>query len=73
MEEAGQDGGGVQWQLVGVLISRSNQKMIVNEAKEIKAGFVELGCTVCSAKAQKVRERPGDSLGTHFSMFAGSH
>lgn len=50
MEEAGWVCG---WQLVGVLISRSNQKSIVREAGKIKAGLADWGCAVCSAKAQE--------------------
>lgn len=69
MEEAGGDGRGFQWQLVGVLISWSSQKMIVKEAKEIKVSFIEWSGTVCLAKAQEVRERPEDSVGSQPACF----
>lgn len=45
-KEAGWVGGGFGWQLVGVLISRSNQKMLVKEAGGNKSRIQRLG-TCC--------------------------
>lgn len=42
-EEAGRVGGGFGWQLVGVLISRSNQKVIVKEAWGNKSRIQRVG------------------------------
>lgn len=68
-KKAGWVGGGFGWQLVGVLISRSNQKMIVRRQGKIKAGFREREHAVFSTKSQEVRVRPQDSLTTYFNMF----
>lgn len=61
-------GGGFGWQLDGLLISQSNQKMSMKEAGG-KNQYSENGFAVCSAKAQKFIVKPRDSLETHFNMF----
>ena len=65
-EEAGWVGGGFGWQLVGVLISRSNEKMIVKEAGGNKSGIHRVGMCYLLSQSSRSQSKAsgfsGDSL-----------